>query len=123
MSTIGTVVIAVFLLAGALAALSAGLGMVLLPDLASRMHAATKPQAIGIVLILVAVAVKFPSPGVLTTIVLIVLLQLTTVPVAAQLVGRAAYRSGQVRSDHLYLDELEVALRAADAGAAPPDED
>ncbi|MFC0039400.1 monovalent cation/H(+) antiporter subunit G [Actinomadura rayongensis] len=120
MSAVADVALAGCLLVGAFAALSAGLGLLTLPDLLTRMHAATKPQAVGVVLILIAVGIRHPTVDVITTLVLIALLQLTTVPVAAHLVGRSAYRTGQVRSDLLYTDELRDAL---DRGAPPEDLD
>ncbi|MFC9974161.1 monovalent cation/H(+) antiporter subunit G [Spirillospora sp. NPDC127200] len=105
-----TYLIGALLLVGAGAALSAGLGLLRLPDLLVRMHAATKPQAVGLVLVLIAVGMRFPTLEVITTLVLVALLQLVTVPVAAHIVGRAAYRTGQVRPDLLYVDELDAAL-------------
>ncbi|MBW8480992.1 monovalent cation/H(+) antiporter subunit G [Actinomadura parmotrematis] len=113
MSLAAQLPIAAFLLVGASASIGAGLGLLRLPDLLTRMHAATKPQSVGLLLVLVAVGIRFPTGEVITTLVLIALLQLTTVPVAAHLVGRAAYRTGQVRSEDLYVDELAEALDAA----------
>ncbi|MFI0356806.1 monovalent cation/H(+) antiporter subunit G [Actinomadura sp. 9N407] len=101
-----TVVMALCLLAGSGATLSAALGMLRLPDLLTRMHAAVKPQAVGLILILVAVAINFPAASVITTILLVALLQLVTVPVAAHMVGRAAYRTGRFHQERLHVDEL-----------------
>ncbi|WP_067476170.1 monovalent cation/H(+) antiporter subunit G [Actinomadura hibisca] len=105
-----TVVLGILLLVGSAASLSAGLGLFRLPDLLTRMHATTKPQAVGLLLVLTAVGVRFPTVEVITTLVLVMALQLTTVPVAAHIVGRAAYRSGLLRPDLLYVDELDAAL-------------
>lgn len=74
------------------------------------MHAATKPQAVGLLLVLIAVGIHFPSASVITTLVLVMALQLVTVPIAAHMVGRAAYRTGQVARDRLYQDDLNAAL-------------
>ncbi|MFB4302155.1 monovalent cation/H(+) antiporter subunit G [Actinomadura sp. NTSP31] len=112
---------AAFLLLGAGASLSAGLGLLRLPDLFTRMHAATKSQAVGLLLVLVGVGIRFPTIEVLTSLVLVALLQIMTVPVAAHLVGRAAYRTGRVDRDLLHVDELERALESS--GDDPPGTD
>lgn len=49
-------------------------------------------------------------------LVVIAALQLLTTPVAAHMVGRAAYRTGQVRDDLLVTDELTTALEPDDTG-------
>ncbi|MEU3459840.1 monovalent cation/H(+) antiporter subunit G [Streptomyces sp. NPDC006733] len=100
-------VAAVCLLLGAVLCCVAGIGLLRLPDTLTRMHAATKPQVLGLLLVLLGVALRLRSWVDLGTLVLIGTFQLMTVPVAAHLVGRAAYRTGQVRTDRLVLDELD----------------
>jgi multicomponent Na+:H+ antiporter subunit G len=100
---------ACFLL-GALLAMIAAIGVLRLPDLLSRMHAATKPQVLGLVLILTGVALRLREPEAIGILVLIGLFQLLTTPVANHMVGRASFRAGQVRGDHLVVDELSGVL-------------
>ncbi|MEZ5141605.1 MAG: monovalent cation/H(+) antiporter subunit G [Acidimicrobiales bacterium] len=76
------------LVGGALAAV-AGLGLVRFPDVLSRMHAATKPATLGLVLVAAGTALRLSAASDLTKIALIVALQLLTAPVGAHLVGRA----------------------------------
>lgn len=104
------VVVGVCLIGGALLCLSAGVALVRFPDLMSRMHAATKPQTLGLLLVLLGCALRLRTREDVTTLVLIALFQLATAPVAAHMVGRAGYRSRLVRRDLLVTDEL-----AADA--------
>ncbi|MEY9212785.1 monovalent cation/H(+) antiporter subunit G [Thermobifida halotolerans] len=107
MNALGAVVdvlAAVALLAGGALALLAGLGLVRLPDVASRLQAATKPQVLGLALICLGVAPLIDRNDVLA-LALVVLFQFSTAPIVAQLVGRSAYRSGTVR-DSLVADEL-----------------
>lgn len=104
---------AAFLLLGAGASVSAALGLLRLPDLFTRMHAATKSQAVGLLLVLVGIGIRFPTVDVITSLVLVALLQIITVPVAAHLIGRAAYRTGQVDRALLHTDELAQALESA----------
>ena len=106
MTAVADVVAGVCLVSGALLSLAAGLGLLRFPDLLSRMHAATKPQVLGLLLILTGAAVRLHNVIDITTLVLIAVFQLATAPVGAHMVGRAVYRSGRVRRDLLVVDEL-----------------
>jgi multicomponent Na+:H+ antiporter subunit G len=108
------------LISGALLSLAAGVGLLRFPDLLSRMHAATKPQVLGLLLILLGTALRLPNVVDITTLVLVGIFQLVTAPVAAHMVGRAVYRARQVRRDLLVMDEL-AGDRADDAGSGPGD--
>ncbi|MEV1147786.1 monovalent cation/H(+) antiporter subunit G [Micromonospora sp. NPDC049799] len=94
------------LVAGALLSLAAGIGVLRFPDTLSRMHAATKPQTLGVLLLVAGVALRLRTPGDLGMIGLVALFQLATAPVAAQMIGRATYRSGAVDEALLDTDEL-----------------
>jgi len=111
---VADVVAAVFLLCGAFLASAAGVGVVRFPDLLARMHAATKPQVLGLILVLIALALRLRSWSAVGMLVLVVVFQLMTSPVAAHMVGRAGYRTGKVRSDLLVLDDLTADQEAAD---------
>lgn len=84
------------LLAGALLCLLAAIGLLRFPDLLSRVHAATKPQVLGVLLVLLAVALGLRSVPALGMLVLAGLFQLITAPVASQMMSRAAARTGQI---------------------------
>jgi multicomponent Na+:H+ antiporter subunit G len=118
------VIVSVLLIGGALLSLAAGIGLVRFPDLLSRMHAATKPQVLGLLLFLLALAVESGSWVLVPLLVLCWVFQLLTSPVSAHMVGRAGYRTRHLRRDLLTLDELDdVVVRAAgdpDAGGTPP---
>jgi multicomponent Na+:H+ antiporter subunit G len=94
------------LLAGALLGLAAGIGVYRFPDALGRMHAATKPQVLGVLLLLLGLALRLRTPADLGMIALVAIFQLATAPVAAQMVARAAYRSGRFDRDLLDTDEL-----------------
>ena len=72
----------------------AGLGVLRLPDVLIRMHASTKAGTLGSGLILGAVAVYFADTATTTRAVATILFLLITAPVAAHMIGRAAFRSG-----------------------------
>lgn len=114
------VVSAVLLLSGSFFALVAAIGVLRLPDLLSRMHAATKPQVIGLMLVVLGLAARLRDLEVFGFLLLIVVLQMATSVVAGHMVGRASYRSGQVREDLLVVDELSTHLDdEGDARGAP----
>lgn len=85
---------AAVLVIGALFSLLAAVGILRLPDLFTRMHAASKAGAVGAGLALIAVAlVSFNAPVILRALLGVVFLLLTT-PVSAHLLARAAYQAG-----------------------------
>lgn len=94
--------------------MAAGIGIVRFPDVLTRLHAATKPQVLGLAAVLVAIVMQVPTWGVLTTVVLIMTFQLLTQPMTAHMLGRAAYRSDHVRRDLLIEDELDRDIAAHD---------
>jgi multicomponent Na+:H+ antiporter subunit G len=55
---VADVVAVVLLLAGCFLCLTAGLGLVRFPDVLTRMHAGTKPQVLGVLLIMVGGAIR-----------------------------------------------------------------
>lgn len=97
---------AVLLLAGSVFALIAAIGVVRLPDLLSRMHAATKPQVIGLMLVVIGLALRLRDPSVLGMLLLVVLMQMGTSLVSSHMVARASFRAGHLRRDLLVVDEL-----------------
>ncbi|MFI0368206.1 monovalent cation/H(+) antiporter subunit G [Actinomadura sp. 1N219] len=102
---VGDVVTAVLLPAGAAFSAVGALGVLRFPDLLTRLHAATKPQTIGLLLILAGVAPQTGSVADATPLLLVAVFQLITAPVAAQTIGAAAYRAGAVDPAALTLDE------------------
>ena len=121
---------AVFMVVGALMSLGAAIGLLRFPDLLSRMHAATKPQVLGLFLLLAAIGLQMRTWWVWPVLAVAWIFQLLTVPVSAHMVGRAGYRTKHLHKDLLSTDELEaVVLKAAkaarksetdDGGILPP---
>jgi multicomponent Na+:H+ antiporter subunit G len=104
-------VAAALMLLGALSCLLGAIGLVRLPDLPARLQAATKPQTLGLSLVLLGTALRVELAGAVT-LVLVVLFQVITAPVVSQLVGRAAYRSGAIPEGALVVDELAERMPA-----------
>lgn len=72
----------------------AGLGVLRLPDVLIRMHASTKAGTLGAGLVLGAVAIYFGDTATITRALAAILFLLLTAPVAAHMIGRAAFRIG-----------------------------
>ena len=123
-TTVADVASAACLLGGAFLAFAAGVGVLRFPDLLARMHAGTKPQVLGLALVLIGLALRLRSGGAVWALILVAVFQMLTAPVAAHMVGRAGYRTGKVRSDLLVVDELtsdQERAQARDQGR--PDDD
>lgn len=86
----------VLLFAGALLCLAAAIGLLRFRDLLSRMHAATKPQALGVLLVLLGLGLRLHSPLDVGMLLLVALFQLLTNPVSGHMMSRAAVRTGLV---------------------------
>ncbi len=86
--------------------LVAGLGLVRMPDLFLRMSASTKAATLGVGCTMLGAAVFFGDFGTLIRAGAVIIFLLLTAPVAAHLIGRAAYQDGVplwngTRFDHL----------------------
>jgi multicomponent Na+:H+ antiporter subunit G len=112
---------AVFMVAGALLSLGAAIGLLRFPDLLSRMHAATKPQVLGLFLLLAAIGLQMRTWWVWPVLAVAWIFQLLTVPVSAHMVGRAGYRTKHLHRELLTADELEAVVQKAAAEAARTD--
>ena len=113
MNPVMDIVGALFLLLGAMLCFAASVGLVRFPDVLARMHAATKPQTLGLLFVVAGVAFSLQNLKALGILLLVAVLQLLTAPVSAHMVSRTAYRTGQVRSDLLATDDLADDLAAA----------
>jgi len=116
---------AALLLSGSAFFLVAAIGIVRLPDLYMRMHAAAKASAFGAVLLLLGVALHFGDGWTLFEVIVIVFFIFITNPVAAHLIGRAGYRMNVFMWKETRVDELRDAMLAemeneqsAETGAA-----
>lgn len=93
------------IVAGALFALVASIGLLRLPDVYTRMHAASKAGTLGSCVMLLALAVNSSEPAIVMRALAGIVFFLLTAPIAAHLLAKAAYTagyrvwSGSVRDD------------------------
>ncbi|MBX3094278.1 MAG: monovalent cation/H(+) antiporter subunit G [Cryobacterium sp.] len=117
----------VFVLVGAFLSLAAGIGLIRFPDAIARMHATTKPQIAGITFIIAGLVLQDRTWQTFWILFAVLFFQLLTAPISAHMVGRAGYRTGVMKRDRIFVDELRDAVEhaqdeaeeAAETGAIP----
>ena len=88
----------------------AGIGLLRMPDLLTRMHASSKAGTLGAALVLMSVALAFSDAAVTVRALLVCVFLLLTAPIASHVIARAAYRAGVPLSPETVVDELAEAM-------------
>ncbi|MFP3542378.1 monovalent cation/H(+) antiporter subunit G [Rhizobium sp. SIMBA_035] len=100
------IIVAVLVLAGAFFTLAAAIGVLRLPDVYCRMHAASKAGTVGASLLLLAAGVHSGDLSIFTRAVAGIAFLLLTAPVAAHLLARAAHATGHALSVFSVRDDM-----------------
>lgn len=111
------IVAAVLIGAGLLLGVVSAIGLNRFDGVLMRIHAASKPQVLGLILVFSGAALAAGSWSIAAFLLVVLLAQMLTVPVASVMVGRAAFRRGFVRGGDYAIDELSERL------ASPSDDD
>ncbi len=117
---------AVLLFAGVFFTLVGAIGQIRFQDIYSRMHAASKPQFLGLMFVLAGIGLESWQWRWIVLIIVVLVLQFLTAPVASHLVARAAYRTGVaeprpeegIAGADLLVDELTEDLQSSSLGDA-----
>ncbi len=88
------VITVVLVLVGAFFATLAGVGIIRMPDLYTRMQSSTKAGTLGVACLVAAAATHFRTSAVLIEASLVILFLFATAPVASHLIARAAFVAG-----------------------------
>lgn len=109
MTAISNILIAVLLLAGAFLNLVAAFGLIRLPDVYTRNHAASKSATLGVMFIMLAAFLYFlVEDGFFSSRLLLgIAFFFITAPVAGHLISRAAYNSGVKMWENSVQDDLK----------------
>lgn len=111
---------------GAVFMFLAGVGILRMPDIFLRMSATAKAGTLGVGLILTAAALHFNEFGIYTRVIAIIFFILLTAPIAAHIIGRAAYFDGVPLWEGTIQDDLKKHYRISDhalySGEVPPEE-
>ena len=100
--------------------LIAALGLLRMPDVLMRMHAATKAGSLGAGLLLLAVAVAYGEAAITVRALATIVFLFLTAPVAAHVIGRAAYYAGGLQLwEKTGLDELAADRERTSGPTAP----
>jgi multicomponent Na+:H+ antiporter subunit G len=102
-------VVAVMIIIGSAFNLIAALGLIRLPDVYTRMHAASKAGTVGSGVVLIALGIESGDPGTRTRALAGVAFFLLTAPIAAHLLAKASYTVGYRLSDLSVVDEMPKA--------------
>lgn len=98
--------IAALLVVGALFILLAAIGLVRMPDLYTRMSCSTKAATLGVAASVAGAALHFGDVGIAARAGAGAVFVLVTAPVAAQVIGRAAYLVGVPLWSGTIVDQL-----------------
>lgn len=102
-----------FIALGAFLIVVTAIGMRRLHSLFARMHASTKPQVLGVIVMCGGLACVMQDSRVSYTLLLVVIMQLVVAPISAHMLGRAVYRLKQLDPEVIVLDEYAEDLARA----------
>ncbi|MEK4748752.1 monovalent cation/H(+) antiporter subunit G [Niallia sp. FSL W8-0177] len=113
--TIINIIIAILILLGSLLSLVASIGVLRLPDVYTRSHAASKSATLGVMFILLGACLYFfQSEQIFNSrLILAIAFIFLTSPVAGQLIIRSAYNRKIPMADETIRDDLKEARDAA----------
>lgn len=114
--TLLSLLVGVMVVIGAAFSLIAAVGLVRLPDVYTRMHAASKAGTVGSGVILLALAVHADDSATMTRALAGVAFLLLTAPIAAHLLAKAAHSAGYRLWDGSVRDDLPATPIMPDSG-------
>lgn len=109
---------AVFLLIGTGFTAIAAIGLFRFHDLFSRMHAASKPQLLGLTIISIGLLFTMREWRWFLICTVVIAIQMLAAPVASHLMARSAYRTGVGQMSDLVADELRESDQSSSSDQA-----
>ncbi len=100
----GALIGSLIVLGGSVFLLSAGLGVLRMPDSYNRIQAGTKASTLGTILVLIGLAVMHPDWAL--KLVMLIFFVMITNPVSSHALARAAHTFGIAKADLTVVDQL-----------------
>lgn len=94
MDSVLTIIASLLMILGSFFALAAGIGLLRLPDLYTRSHAASKAGSVGAAMLLIALAITSEDTSTTMRALAAIVFFLLTAPVSAHLLVKAAHDAG-----------------------------
>jgi len=117
------IIVMALMLGGSFFMALAGLGLLRMPDLFLRMSSTAKAGTLGAGMLLLGAAIHFDNFSISTRAVAIIIFLLLTAPVAAHMIGRAAYFDGVPLWKGTVQDDLHgryrISTHSLETGAVP----
>lgn len=102
------IITSIFILLGTFLVFLSAVGVLRLPDVYSRMHAAGKSSTLGVIFLMLAVLIYFVPDGVVNVKVLLaIIFVFITAPLSALLINRSAYNIGVPLAENSVQDDLK----------------
>lgn len=120
MTTMETAIV-LLILTGAVFMVISAIGIVRLPDVFSRMHAAGKASTLGISCILLGAGFFFPDEFLFYRMIVLIALIFATAPISTTALARAVYHSEPSLRRQLKHDEMAASLSLQDSSAEDAD--
>jgi multicomponent Na+:H+ antiporter subunit G len=86
------VITAALLVVGTILFISASIGLLRFPSPYARLHAASKATTLGLVCLVLAAVFQLTEPRYTAKLLIVVLFQVSTVPIASHVMARTAHR-------------------------------
>ncbi len=102
------IILAILSTIGALSILFASIGVLRMPDFYLRLSVTVKASTLGVGLLLICAAIMFPDDvSVTTKAIAIIFFLFLTAPIAAHMIGKAAYFTGTPLWKGTIVDQLK----------------
>ncbi|WP_338470712.1 monovalent cation/H(+) antiporter subunit G [Niallia sp. XMNu-256] len=107
-------IVSILLIIGGFLTLLSSIGLIRLPDVYGRAHAAGKSATLGVMSLMFAAFIYFAGSGIMNAkILLAILFIFITAPVSSLVISRSAYRIGVPLSKYSTHDELKQVEEAS----------
>ncbi len=118
---ISEIISGILLILGAFFMLIASIGMIKLPDLYMRMHAATKAPSLGIFLMVIGIVIYFFEIWASVGGLIVILFVFITAPLGSHMISRVGHLMGVKKDENTSIDELEEDKDPSLRGRNPSD--